>query len=151
MGGSQESFNKKEVRNKKEKKRKEKEKKRLAKKESSSKADFDDMIAYVDEFGNITSEPPDKKIGDSGVKLENVEIGIPRSEGKSKDKVKTGTVSYFNSSKGFGFIIDADTGDRVFVHINELNDKIKEGDKVTFETEKGQRGLSAVNVSLEKA
>ncbi len=58
MGRSQESFNKKEVKSKKDKKRKEKEKKRLLKKESG-KNSFDDMIAYVDEFGVISSTPPD--------------------------------------------------------------------------------------------
>ena len=63
MGRSQETSNKKEVKNKKDKKRKEKEKKRLIRKESG-KSSFADMIAYVDEFGKITSTPPDpaKKI-----------------------------------------------------------------------------------------
>ena len=59
MGRSQETFNKKEVRNKKEKKRKDKEKKRLIKKETDKKSSFDDMIAYVDEYGNLSSTPPD--------------------------------------------------------------------------------------------
>ena len=59
MGRSQESFNKREVRNKKEKKRKEKAKKRQAKKENPTKASLDDMVAYVDEEGRITSEAPD--------------------------------------------------------------------------------------------
>ena len=60
MGRSQESFNKKEVRNKKAKKRKDKAEKREAKK-GQDKNSFEDMIAYVDEFGNITSTPPDPK------------------------------------------------------------------------------------------
>ncbi|MBA7572405.1 hypothetical protein ES708_14185 [subsurface metagenome] len=59
MARSRETFNKKEVRNKKEKKKKEKEKKRLARKESEKKSGLDDMIAYVDANGNITSTPPD--------------------------------------------------------------------------------------------
>ena len=59
MGRSQETFNKKEVRKRKEKKRKEKEKKRLARKENKKKGNFDDMIAYVDANGKITSKPPD--------------------------------------------------------------------------------------------
>ena len=53
MGKSQETFNKKEVRNKKEKKRKDKEKKRLARKDKEKKGGLNDMIAYVDEFGVI--------------------------------------------------------------------------------------------------
>ncbi|MBA4322888.1 MAG: DNA-binding protein, partial [Odoribacter sp.] len=59
MGRPQETFNKKEVRNKKEKKRKEKEKKRLIRKETGKTSSFDDMIAYVDEFGMLSSTPPD--------------------------------------------------------------------------------------------
>ncbi len=59
MGRSQESFNKKDVRNKKDKKRKDKEKKKLARKDVEKKSSLDDMIAYVDENGMLTSEPPD--------------------------------------------------------------------------------------------
>ena len=64
MGRSQETFGKKEVRSKNEKKRKEKDQKRAKKKSEGKKSNFDDMIAYVDEFGKITSTPPDpgKKI-----------------------------------------------------------------------------------------
>ena len=59
MGRSQETFKKKDVRAKKAKKRKEKEKKRLARKENEKKHDLDDMIAYVDVNGVISSTPPD--------------------------------------------------------------------------------------------
>ena len=61
MGRSQETFHKKEVRSKKEKKRKEKEAKKLARKENATGGGLDDMMAYVDEFGNIVSEPPEEK------------------------------------------------------------------------------------------
>lgn len=60
-----------------------------------------------------------------------------------------GTVKFFNDSKGYGFITPDDGGKDVFVHVNGLNGtQIKEGDKVTFETEEGRKGLNAVNVSL---
>jgi len=59
MGRSQETFKKKDVRKKKAKKRKDKEEKRLAKKSHDKKSDLDDMIAYVDENGVISSSPPD--------------------------------------------------------------------------------------------
>jgi hypothetical protein len=64
MGRSQETFNKKEVRSKKEKKRKEKDQKRAKKKSEGKKSNLNDMIAYVDEYGRISSTPPDpdKKI-----------------------------------------------------------------------------------------
>lgn len=146
MGRSQESYQKKEVRNKKEKKRKEKEKKRLAKKESG-KSSQDDMIAYVDENGNITSTPPDpnKK---TEIKSENIEIGVSRREKIKADPIRKGIVSFFNDSKGFGFIRDLETNESIFVHVNAMIDEVAEGDRVTFEVEKGPRGLSAVRVKL---
>ena len=151
MGRSQETFNKKDVRNKKEKKRKEKEKKKLARKESEKKSSLDDMIVYVDEFGMLTSEPPDptKK---KDVKLEDIEIGIPtRPDAEEIDPIRKGIVSFFNDSKGYGFIKDIETKESVFVHVNNvLEDDIKEGNLVTYEVEMGQKGPTAVKVKLSK-
>ena len=151
MGRSQETFNKKEVRNKKEKKRKEKEKKKLARKENEKKSSLDDMIVYVDEYGMLTSEPPDptKK---KDVKLEDIEIGIPtRPDAEEIDPIRKGIVSFFNDSKGYGFIKDIETKESVFVHVNNvLEDDIKEGNLVTYEVEMGQKGPTAVKVKLSK-
>ena len=59
-----------------------------------------------------------------------------------------GTVKFFNTQKGFGFIAP-DEGDKdVFVHQNNLIDNISEDDKVEFEVEEGEKGLSAVDVKL---
>jgi len=149
MSRSQESFNKKEVRQKKEKSRKEKEKKRLAKKADPT-ASFDDMIAYVDENGMLTSTPPDptRKVA---AKLEDIEISVPKQDPNDKpDPIRKGTVTFYNDSKGFGFIKDSETHESLFVHINNLIDAIKEGNLVTFEVEMGQKGPIAVQVKLLK-
>lgn len=148
MGRSQETFNKKEVRNKKEKKRKEKEKKRLARKEGE-KGSLDDMIAYVDENGMISSEPPDptKK---KDIKAEDIEIGVPTRETVELDPIRKGIVSFFNDSKGYGFIKDLETKESVFVHINNVLEDIREGNSVTFEVEMGPKGPSAIRVKLFK-
>jgi CspA family cold shock protein len=61
--------------------------------------------------------------------------------------MKTGTVKFFNETKGFGFIQE-ENGQEVFVHVSGLNDEIRENDKVQFETEQGRRGINAINVSL---
>lgn len=58
----------------------------------------------------------------------------------------TGTVKFFNETKGFGFINDSTTGQDVFVHVTGLIDEIRENDKVEFEVEQGRKGLNAVKV-----
>ena len=60
-----------------------------------------------------------------------------------------GKVIFFNSSKGYGFIVDDETGDDVFVHVTSLNGlKINEGDKVEYVIEEGERGKTATNIQL---
>lgn len=62
-----------------------------------------------------------------------------------------GTVKFFNSSKGFGFIEPAEGGKDLFVHINNLNGvELNEGDKVTFDTEDTPRGKTAIKVVKDK-
>lgn len=61
--------------------------------------------------------------------------------------MKKGTVKFFNETKGFGFI-KAENGEEIFVHVSGLKNEIQENDEVTFEVEKGKRGLNAVNVAL---
>ena len=59
-----------------------------------------------------------------------------------------GTVKFFNSTKGFGFIKEEESGKEYFVHVTGLVDKIRENDNVTFEIQEGKKGLNAVNVKL---
>ena len=147
MGRSQETFNKKEVRNKKEKKRKEKEKKRQARKEGNKGSSLDDMIAYVDENGNITDTPPDPD-QKTEIKAEDIQVSVPSGPQETMDPIRKGTVSFFNDSKGFGFINDSETKESVFVHVNNVLEPIKEGNLVSFEVEMGPKGPIAVGVKL---
>lgn len=62
--------------------------------------------------------------------------------------MKTGTVKFFNESKGFGFIVDDETNKDVFVHISGLVDKVNQGDKVTFNVTEGRKGPNAIEVKL---
>lgn len=148
MGRSQESFQKKEVRKKKEKKRQEKEKKRLARKEGEKKSDLDSMIAYVDENGMLTDTPPDPT-SKSKTKAEDIEVSVPKMDDSMKeDPIHKGRLTFFNNSKGYGFIRDSMTQESVFVHVNEFQDDIMEGNMVSFELEKGPKGPAAVRVKL---
>jgi cold shock CspA family protein len=150
MGRSQETFGKKEVRSRNEKKRKEKEQKRAKKKSEGKKSSFDDMIAYVDEFGKITATPPDpaKK---TVVDADSIELKITRNNPEAApDFVRKGVVTFFNESKGFGFIRDLETQQSVFVHANNLQEPIKENNVVNFEIGKGPKGPSAMKVRLFK-
>ena len=62
--------------------------------------------------------------------------------------MSTGTVKFFNDSKGFGFITEEGTEKEHFVHISGLVDEIREGDNVEFELTEGKKGLNAVNVKV---
>ena len=106
------------------------------------------MLAYIDENGNLSSMPPDprKKII---IKAENIEIGVPKQGPVNpEDLIRKGTITFFNESKGYGFIKDQVTQESVFVHVNSLTEEVKEHNKVTFEIEMGPKGANAVNVKL---
>jgi len=59
----------------------------------------------------------------------------------------TGTVKFFNSQKGFGFIKVDESGEEVFVHVSGLVDKINEDDRVSFDKAEGRKGINAINVT----
>jgi cold shock CspA family protein len=147
MGRSSESFNKKEKEKKRLKKQQEKAEKMEERKANAKKGkNLDDMLAYIDEDGNISSTPPDPRKRKE-INHEDIQIGVPKQEPLSEEElIRTGVVNFFNDAKGFGFIKDSQTGESVFVHINQLTDRVKEGDKVIFEVQMGPKGPSAVNV-----
>lgn len=150
MARSQETYNKKEVRNKKEKKRKDKAQKKLARKDQD-KSSFDDMIAYVDVNGMITNTPPDPTQKKEEIDVDSIDISIPKSDDTAKnDPIRKGVVTFFNESKGFGFIRDMESRISVFVHANNLREQIVENNIVTFEVEKGPKGPVAKDVKVFK-
>jgi cold shock CspA family protein len=151
MAKSKETFNKKEKEKKRLKERQEKRERMEHRKANAVKGkSLDDMIAYIDEDGNISSTPPDpkkKKI----FAVEEIQIGVPKEEeGDAIEDIREGTVSFFNQEKGFGFIKDGKTGERIFVHANQLQEQIAEDDKVTYEVEMGFKGPSALDVKKIK-
>lgn len=151
MGRSQESFNKRENEKKRIKKQQDKLQKKEERKANKGGKSLDDMIAYVDEFGNITDTPPDPSKKEK-INVEDIQIGVAKQD----DTIpviteRTGVLTNFNKSKGYGFIRDLNNNDSIFVHINNFMEDIQEGDKVTFETERGLKGLNAVQVKRFKS
>jgi len=145
MAGSQETFNKKDKEKKRLKKRLDKQQKLAERKANSQGGGLENMMAYVDEYGQITDTPQNpanrKKI-DAG----SIEIGVPKREAVEVPTVRNGRVEYFNHSKGFGFIKELETQEKFFVHVNGLIEEIRENDMVTFEVERGFKGMAAVRV-----
>lgn len=148
MSKSPETSNKKDREKKKTQKRNEKESKRLERKSNSKKGQpLEEMFAYVDEFGRLTDTPPD------GTKKSVINVGeivlgaTQRMPDNPEDRIRQGVVTFFNDSKGYGFIRDTVSGQNIFVHINSAMYQIKENDKVTFEIENGQKGPAAAQVN----
>jgi cold shock CspA family protein len=139
------SYNKKEREKKRRKRKKDKqERKKQRKQEGSQAVEF----MYVDENGHLTATPPDpsKK---KEVKLENIMISTPKSEGESTPSyLKNGYVKFFNDEKGYGFVSDNESSADYYVHIENAYNEIRTNDKVSFEVGDGPKGLVALNVKL---
>ena len=147
MARSQETYNKKEKEKKRLKKKQEKQLRKEERRANSNKGgDLDSMLAYVDENGHITDTPPDTTKKKKEIKAENIELGVPKKEAIEEDVVRKGKVAFFDTSKGYGFIRDLANEEKYFVHISGTLDEIAENDSVTFELEKGLKGLNAVKV-----
>ncbi|WP_347174940.1 cold-shock protein [Polaribacter uvawellassae] len=151
MAKSQQTYNKSEKEKKRLKKREDKRKKMEARKaETKEKGSSGIEFAYVDHNGNLTDTPPDPTLKVE-VELEDIILGIPKKEeGEAEDPIRNGKVSFFDSSKGYGFILDTDNQEKYFTHVSGLIDEITENDKVTFELEKGLKGMNAVKVKQKK-
>jgi cold shock CspA family protein len=144
-----ETWNKKEREKKKQQIKKQKEERRQERKEKTKESkSLDSMLAYLDENGNLSDTPPDPRKKEK-VKLEDIQIGIPKMEDRGNEtNLHKGVVTSFNESKGFGFIKDRMTQQDIFFHVNGLEEPVKVQNKVSFEIEKTLKGLSAVNVKL---
>ncbi len=62
--------------------------------------------------------------------------------------MKSGKIKFFDTTKGFGFIVEDGTNNEHFVHVSGLIDEVKENDSVTFDLKDGKKGPNAVNVRL---
>lgn len=139
------SFNKREIEKNKQQKRKEKQQRKEDKKNNPTSS-FEDMIAYVDENGVITDTPPDLT-RKQNIDIEDISISTPKKE-DIEDPILKGRIEYFNPDKGYGFIKHLGGTNKYFFHISSAPAYIIEGNMVTFELERGQKGMNAVRIAL---
>ena len=146
MARSKETFGKKEKEKKRLKKRQDKMIKREERKSTAGGGTLDEMIMYIDENGNFSETPPNpaKK---TKIDAKSIEIGVPKREEEDEmPAIRNGRVEFFNDSKGYGFIKELETQEKFFFHVNGLIDEVRENDVVSFEIERGLKGLNAVRV-----
>ena len=150
MARSQQSFSKREKEKQRAKDKQEKKEKMAERKATKKEQSLEDMLAYIDENGNLSSTPPDPSKMRT-IEADEIEIGVPKQQAPDPaDLIRKGTVNFFNSAKGFGFIKDSQTAESIFFHQNNLSFEVKEGDRLTFEVEMGDRGPMAVNVQKQQ-
>ena len=138
------TFSKKENEKKKQARRLEKQNRKEERKLSGKANGFEDMIAYVDENGMITSTPPEESRKKKEMDRDEIRISTPRQEAP---EMRRGRVEHFNTLKGYGFIKDLAGTDKYFFHVTNVCADIVENDIVTFDLERGKRGMNAVNIS----
>ncbi|MGE9311420.1 cold-shock protein [Niabella sp. CJ426] len=142
-----ETWNKREREQKKRNAKKQKDERKQERKENTSKGkSLDEMMAYVDEFGNLSDTPPPK---DKRPSLLPIPPTVANSRELNEEVItqRNGVVTFFDGSKGYGFIKDTRTQESIFVHINSSNVELQQNLKVVFEVQQGPKGLVAVNVS----
>jgi cold shock CspA family protein len=110
---------------------------------------LDEMMAYIDENGNLSETPPDPSKMKT-INVEDIQLDVSARTEEAVSVARKGIITYFNEAKGYGFISDSKTKENIFVHVNQLLTPVKERDTVTFETERTVKGLSAVRVSKIK-
>jgi cold shock CspA family protein len=141
-----ETWSKKERERKKQQNKKEKEERKLERKNNARDGnDLDSMLAYVDENGNLSSSPP---VPSKKSKAKNTGQNETDEGASTDDRVKKGIVTFFDQSKGYGFIQEDATRKSYFVHVNSVGQSIGKEDRVTFEVEMTPKGASAVKVKV---
>lgn len=130
----------------KQTKRQDKQKKKEERLSGGSRS-FEDMLAYVDENGILHTTPQDVKPKEE-IDASLIEVSVPRQSEMEEEEPLTGRVEYFTSSKGYGFIKDAVSGEKYFFHISNAPSEIAEGNRVNYELERGTRGMNAVRIVI---
>ena len=119
--------------------KRENEKKRLAKREAKLKR----------KEGRKSTTPPEENIKKQEINVEEIMISTPRKEDE-EPVILRGRIEFFNEARGFGFIKDLAGIEKYFFHVNNVVTDVREGNIVTFDLERGAKGMNAVNICLER-
>ncbi|NDC76472.1 MAG: cold shock domain-containing protein [Chitinophagia bacterium] len=140
------SWNKKEREKKKLQAKKEKEERKKERRQQSESGGTDGMMAYLDADGNLTSTPPDPNQRRE-VSLEEIEISVPRQTQEPMEPgTREGVLTFFNETRGFGFIRDLKTRESVFVHVNDILEPLTENGRVIYKPGDSPKGPVALEV-----
>lgn len=147
MGRNSTTFSKREKEKKRLQKRQEKESKKEERKANGGESkSFEDMLAYVDENGNLTSTPQDltkKRV----VREFDIDLTSRNKGGSNASFVRKGFVKFFNEEKGFGFIKDTLSGEEFFFHFQAADFKITQSVNVNFDIGHGPKGMVALRIT----
>ncbi len=131
---------------KRQQRQEEKKRRKEERKANSAGGGLENMMAYVDENGQLTSTPPDPSKRKE-IDISEIQIGVPRRSAEEEvPEQRIGRIDFFDTSKGFGFIREEGSQERFFVHVSGLLDEVKENDRVTYDVERGPKGMNAVRV-----
>lgn len=140
------SFNKRELEKKRQSKKAGKQERKEQRRANKGDGSLDDMIAYVDAYGNICDSPDQMQVAPE-TQTDSIAIATPPKE-EMEPLLTKGKVEYFDAGKGYGFIRDPETGDKYFFHVTNAPEGIAEGQAVQFEVGQDQRGPYAMNITL---
>lgn len=149
MGRSSGTFSKRDKEKKRLQKRQEKEQKKEDRKAEGSRS-FEEMLAYVDENGNLTSTPPDqsrRKV----IKETDINLSSRNKGSVNTPTAREGVIKFFDHAKGYGFVRDMQSQEEFFFHFSSADFEVAQSDAVTFETEVSPRGINAVRISKATA
>lgn len=141
------TFAKKELEKKKAKARQDKAEKMQQRKLNNNKGkSLDEMMAYLDENGNLSSRPPDMR-NRMEINPEDILLGAAPQDDEHSIQ-RTGFVAFFDEAKGYGFIDDSRSKESIFVRSNNTSQPLKKGNKVSYEKQTSPKGFIAVNVTV---
>ena len=128
--------------------KRDREKAKQSKREEKQKRKEERLSSGSRSFEEMLHSTPEGVKPKEEIDASEIEISIPK-QGEAEEVLPlNGRIEHFNVSRGYGFIKDLGSGEKYFFHVTSAPEGITEGDNVTFEIERGTRGMNAVRISI---